>query len=164
MTDIPEWLANWQNGDKSKSDKTARPENSRSANRWVRGMPSPNPLGRPKGIVDRRMQIAQGLFENAEAIVDAMVEKALEGDSGAASLILSRVLPSLRAQSERVQFDFDATASISEQMESVLQAVSEGSVSADVAKQILEAVAALQKMRDVEALVAQVKIIEQRLS
>ncbi len=110
------------------------------------------------------MQIAQGLFENAEAIVDAMVEKALEGDSGAASLILSRVLPSLRAQSERVQFDFDATASISEQMESVLQAVSEGSVSADVAKQILEAVAALQKMRDVEALVAQVKIIEQRLS
>ncbi|MBO9712180.1 MAG: hypothetical protein J7495_04640 [Sphingomonas sp.] len=108
------------------------------------------------------MQVAQRLFEDAEGIVDAMVAKALEGDTGAAGLILSRVLPSLRAQSEKVQFEFDASAPISRQAEMILEAIASGALAPDVGKQILEAVNSLATIRAVEDIEARIVILEQK--
>lgn len=152
----PEWLRGW------KPEKAKKGKNAGSGSRWVAGMASPNPAGRPKGIVDRRMQIAQRMFDSADGIIDAMVVQALEGDTSAASLILARVLPSLRAQSERVQFDFDASAPISQQVEQVLQAVSEGALSPDLGKQIIEAAQSLAAIRAAEYLEARIITLEQR--
>mgnify|MGYP001479653720 CR=1 FL=1 len=43
---------------------------------WVKGMKSPNPKGRPKGIVDRRAKITESMLTDASDIVEAVVAKA----------------------------------------------------------------------------------------
>jgi hypothetical protein len=102
------------------------------------------------------------MFDDAGGIVDAMVEKALEGDTGAAGLILSRVLPALRSQAERVSFEFDATAPVARQVEQVLAAIASGAVAPDVGKQIIEAIGALSAIRATEELAARIEALEAR--
>ncbi|UZK65866.1 DUF5681 domain-containing protein [Sphingomonas sp. M1-B02] len=127
---------------------------------WTPGMRSPNQAGRPKGIVDKRSKLSQRMLADAEGIVSALIDKALEGDTGAASLILSRVLPSLRSQAEKVAFDFDATAPVVRQVEQVLAAIAGGVVAPDVGKQIIEAIGALSAIRATEELEARLAALE----
>lgn len=127
---------------------------------WTPGMRSPNPAGRPKGIVDKRSKLAQRMLADAESIVSVLIEKALEGDTGAASLILSRVLPSLRSQAEKVSFDFDPTAPVARQVEQVLAAVADAAVAPDVGKQIIEAIGALSAIRATEELEVRLAALE----
>jgi len=128
--------------------------------RWYKGMPSPNRGGRPRGITDRKAKLAQRIMDDADGVVRVMIEKALEGDASAASLILSRVLPALRSQNEKVQFDFDPTASISSQVEAVLAAVASGAVAADVGKQIIDAIGTLSNVRMAEELDQRITMLE----
>lgn len=123
-------------------------------------MRSPNPKGRPPGIVDKPAKLSQRMLADAEGIVSALIDKALEGDTGAASLILSRVLPSLRSQAEKVSFDFDATAPVVRQVEQVLAAIAGGAVAPDVGKQIIEAIGALSAIRATEELEARLAALE----
>lgn len=128
---------------------------------WTPGMRSPNPAGRPKGIVDKRVRLNQQMLADAEAIVSALVERALEGEVGAASLILARVLPALRSQAEKVTFDFDPQASVATQVEQVLAAIAGGVVAPDVGRQIIEAVGALAAIRATEELEVRLRALEQ---
>ena len=127
---------------------------------WKKGMPSPNPKGRPPGISDKRAKLAQRMLDDANGIVDAMIGKALDGDTGAAGLILGRILPALRSQTEKVTFQFDATAPTILQVEQVLRAVSEGKVAPDVGKQIIEAIGALSAVRAVDDLEERIITLE----
>jgi len=101
------------------------------------------------------------MLADADGIVDAIVAKALEGDTGAASLILSRVIPALKAQAEKVQFDFDATAPASQQVEAVLGAMSGGIIAPDVGKQVIDAIGALSHVRATEELEARITALEE---
>ncbi len=104
----------------------------------------------------------QRMLNDADGIVDAIIAKALGGDPASASLILSRVLPALKAQSEKVTFDFDSAAPIARQAEMVLSAVATGIVAPDVAKQILESIAALASVRATEELESRLAALEAR--
>ena len=147
----PKWRQGWE----------PAPAEQKGGNpKWVKGMPSPNPRGRPPGITDKKAKLAQRMLADADGIVGVMVDKALEGDTGAASLVLSRVLPALRGQSEKVQFDFDAGASISEQVAQVLDAVAAGAVAPDVGKVIIESVKALADVRALEELEQRIVMLE----
>ena len=128
---------------------------------WHKGMKSPWPAGRPSGSTPRT-KLTQRMLEDADGIVDAIVAKALEGDTGAAGLIMSRIIPALKAQSEKVQFDFDPSQSVSRQIEQVLAAIASGAVSADVAKQIIDAVGTLSACRVVEELEMRIITLEER--
>lgn len=150
-TTKPKWMEGWQ----------PTPAKGRGGNpTWVKGMPSPNPKGRPPGITDKKAKLAHRMLADADGIVGVMVDKALEGDTGAASLILSRVLPALRGQSEKVQFPFDADAPVSEQVAQVLDAVAAGAVAPDVGKLIIESVKALADVRAVEELEQRIVLLE----
>jgi len=127
---------------------------------WTPGMRSPNPQGRPKGIVDKRAKLAERMLADAEGIVSALCDKALEGEVGAASLILARVLPALRSQAEKVQFDFDASAPVVTQVEQVLAAIAGGTVAPDVGRQIIEAIGALSSIRATEELEKRLAVLE----
>ena len=81
-------------------------------------------------------------------------------DTGAASLILSRVLPALRNQTEKVQFPFDPGAPIPQQIEAVLAAVAAGAVAPDVGQVIIQSVKALADVRAVEELEARIITLE----
>ncbi len=129
---------------------------------WTKGMPSPNPSGRPPGAKDKRARIAEALLDDAQEIVRVVIDKALDGDVQAAGLVLARVAPVLRSQAERVSFALDAKAPLAEQVEAVLQAVSEGKVAPDVGKQIIETVGALGAIRQVDAFEARLAALEGR--
>ncbi|WP_312784451.1 DUF5681 domain-containing protein [Brevundimonas sp.] len=138
------------------------PEAQKPARMWERGGPSPNPKGRPPGIVDKRTRVSQALLDDAPAVARVVVDAALEGDMQAASLVLSRIAPVLRGQMEKVAFEFDTTAPVARQVEQVLAAVARGQVAPDVGKQIIDAVQALSTIRATEELEARLAALEQK--
>lgn len=148
-TEKPAWLDGW-------TPEPGKPGNPA----WRKGMKSPNPAGRPKGIVDKRLRVGQQMLDDAGAIVRVMIDKALEGDASAAALILSRVLPALRSQSEKVAFDFDPTLPVSRQVEQVLAAIAGGQVAPDTGKLIIEAIGALSAVRATEELEQRIILLE----
>ncbi|WP_294390668.1 hypothetical protein [uncultured Sphingomonas sp.] len=102
------------------------------------------------------------MLADADGIVAALAERALDGDSGAASIILSRVLPPLRSQAEKVAFPFDASAPVARQVKQVLDACASGTVAPDVAKLVIESIKALAEVRAVEELEQRVVLLEAR--
>lgn len=130
--------------------------------RWVKGMPSPNPNGRPVGVLDKRSRVTKALMEDAPAVARVVLDAAKDGDIQAAALVLSRVAPMLKAQLEPVQFDFDPAAPITSQIEAVLAGIAGGAVPVDVGKQIIDAIGTLSNARAVESLEERIVILEAR--
>jgi hypothetical protein len=64
--------------------------------KWVKGMKSPHPAGRPKGIVDKRRKLRRVFTDNGEGLVQTAVNAALAGDMQALSMALARVVPPSR--------------------------------------------------------------------
>ncbi|SEP49923.1 hypothetical protein SAMN02990966_07455 [Rhodospirillales bacterium URHD0017] len=158
----PQWLQNYRAAQKTPETKSITVATGPGSARWVKGMPSPNPKGRPPGIRERKAKITERLLDQAGAVIDVMLEKALEGDAAAAALVVNRVLPVLRPQSEKVTFTLNADASISKQVEQVLVAISQGEVAPDVGKKIIEAVQSLANVRAVEDLEQRIMMLEAR--
>lgn len=139
-TETPEWLAEWkQNPASQVPQKIGNPN-------WHKGMRSPNPKGRPIGQT-KQSKLMQRMLDDAGEVVDAVMGKAKDGDPASASLVLSRVLPALRAEMRTVEFDFDPTAPASAQIEAVLAAIAAGAVPVDVGKQIIDAIGTLANAR-----------------
>jgi Asp-tRNA(Asn)/Glu-tRNA(Gln) amidotransferase B subunit len=149
----PEWLENWKPD--PDAPKTGNPN-------WKPGMKSPNPKGRPRGIVDKRMRVAKLLEDDADKVVRVVIDSALKGDVSAASLVLSRIAPALKAQAEKVNFEFDASAPMTEQVQSVLQGIANGEVSPDVGKQIIESIATLAGIKQIDELEKRLAALEIR--
>jgi len=128
---------------------------------WAPGCPSPNPSGRPKGIPDKRLVATQQMLEEMRNIVAVLIGKALEGDTGAISVVLSKTLPSLKAQAEKVNFDLNTNAPASEQVSQVLDAIASGAVAPDVGRLIIDSVKALAEVKATEDLDARITALEE---
>ncbi len=128
--------------------------------RWVKGMPSPNPRGRPRGIIDKRTRVTQALMDDGLEIARVVTAAAKEGDLQACSIVLSRIAPALRPETYPVQFAFDPAASMAEQIEAVLTAIAAGAVAPDVGKLIIDAIGTLSSARAVEELEARIITLE----
>jgi hypothetical protein len=102
------------------------------------------------------------MLDEMRNIVAVLVAKALEGDTGAASLVLSKVMPSLKAQAEKVSFRFDAAAPVSDQVAQVLDAIAAGAVAPDVGRLIIESIKALADVRATEELEARIAALEEK--
>jgi hypothetical protein len=100
------------------------------------------------------------MLDEMRNIVAVLVAKALEGDTGAAAIVMSKVLPSIKAQAEKVNFQFDANAPISEQVAQVLDAIAAGAVAPDVGRLIIESIKALSDVRATEELEARIEALE----
>lgn len=101
------------------------------------------------------------MLDEMRAIVSVLVGKALEGDTNAASIVLSKTLPSLKAHAKPVQFDFDATAPISDQVSAVLDGIATGHVPPDVGRLIIDSIARLADVRASEELAARIEALEE---
>lgn len=152
----PPWGSDW----KPAPPPPAPPVRGAGNPAWTPGCPSPNPKGRPAGVPDKRLLATQAALDEMKAIVQMLVGRALEGDVNAASIVLAKVLPSVKAQAEKVEFDFDPNAPISVQVAQVLQAVSEGKLAADVGRLICDSIARLADVRATEELAARIEALE----
>lgn len=150
--DQPEWL----------QDYTPDPRgNSGSGNpNWKPGMRSPNPMGRPKGIVDKRQKVQEALGDDAPAVARVVIDAALKGDMQAAGLVLSRIAPTMKAQAERVQFELSDDAPLSAQARQILQAVADGKLDGESAKTLIACLQSVSGIKATEDLESRLAILE----
>lgn len=158
MTDTiaPPWGTDWKPEPPPIPTEPRGPGNPN----WIAGGPSPNPSGRPPGRPDRRLLATEQMLQEMRGIVSVLVAKALEGDSNSAAIVLSKVMPSVKAQAEKVQFDLNTDAPISEQVAQVLDAIATGAVAPDVGRLIIDSVARLSDVRMQETLEARIEALE----
>lgn len=161
MSEVPQppWMQGW------KPQPVVAPEAERPRGpgnpAWTPGCPSPNPQGRPKGIPDRRLLATEAMLEKLQGIVGVLIEKALEGDSNSASILLAKTLPSLKAQAEKVNFTLNTEASASEQIAQVLDAIASGELAPDVGRLVIDSVKALAEVKASEELEARIVALEE---
>ena len=94
---------------------------------------SGNPTGKPRGALGLPGKMRQALAQEAQGILDAMIQAAKQGDTTAAGLILSRVIPPLRPNHGPVSLPGLADASPNEQLRQVIAATASGEIAPDVA-------------------------------
>lgn len=127
---------------------------------WKKGGTSPNPLGRPPGILDKRQKMQRALGESADAVIAMVQSKALEGDMQAANIIISRLVPVIKAEGALVKFAFDAGLPLAQQVEQITQAIADGHISADVARQVVDVIDRLAGIRQVDDLAIRIAALE----
>ena len=146
----PEWLRNNRAG-------TSLPAHLKV---WKRGGPSPNPKGRPPGIVDKRSRIAQAFMDDGVEIAKIVIDAAKAGDMQAANLVLSRLQPVLKARAETVTFQLDPTAPLTQQAQQVIVAVAAGEVDPDTGKVLIDCLSAFGGLREVDELAERITSLE----
>lgn len=105
------------------------------------------PTGRPKGIPDRRRKMTESILNDLEGILNVVKARAADGDMQAASLLLARTLPTMKAEGERLQFEFDATLSPAKMLAQVTQAVANGDLSIEQGRQFADMVRQLAEVK-----------------
>jgi hypothetical protein len=103
----------------------------------------------------------QQMLDEMRNIVSVLVAKALEGDTNACAIVMQKVLPSVKAQAEKVQFDYDSTAPASVQVAQVLDGVAQGRLAPDVARLIIDSIKSLAEVKTTEQLEARIVALEE---
>jgi Family of unknown function (DUF5681) len=116
---------------------------------WQPGQ-SGNPAGRKVGTRIKRTLLREELEKDGSALAAAIKAKALEGDMTAAGLWLARLEPVLRQRGPTVEFELDINASPATQFARVMQAVSDGELTIEDAKQITDMIRQLAEVRALE--------------
>ena len=122
---------------------------------------SGNPKGRPHGTTRTGKLIAM-LEPHAPALVDKVVELALNGDTTALRLCLERLYPALKAKEEAIPIDdLDANASVSEQAKSVINALAQGELSTAQASSVMQSLSAQARIIEIDELEQRVRQLEE---
>ena len=120
--------------------------------RFAKGK-SGNPTGRPKAADELRRRLESGMDGAANAVLAA----AEKGDMQACRLILERLLPAIRPAHAPVTFDLNENAPLADQARQILAAVARGELPPDQGRALVDAVAAV-------VLVVELDEIERRLN
>ena len=129
--------------------------------RFVPGV-SGNPAGRPKGAKDKKTLVAQEFEKSGSEIAKVVIDKALEGDIGAANLVLQRISPPLKTRAEKVHFELDSHASLTEQARQVLVAMASGDIDPGTAQVVINCISAFAGLRQVDELDERLRALEEK--
>jgi hypothetical protein len=121
---------------------------------------SGNPNGRPQGS-GIAGELRKAITENASAIVEAMIDKAKEGDTTAAKVLLDRVCPSLKPEAQIITLPDMANAeTLLERATAAIVAAANGELAPDIASQLVQAVGVLSKVTEVQDLEKRLEALE----
>jgi hypothetical protein len=126
---------------------------------------SGNPLGRPKGTVDRRNKYRKFLEDKADDLIRTLVEMALNKEPTAMKLCIERLIPKLKGSTINLQVpDNLNNQSIMRLGEQVLQKIASEEMTLEEGKemfQLIEShtriVVAQELQKDYESLLADMK-------
>ena len=107
---------------------------------------SGNPVGRPKGSVNKQLKM---LREAAELVLPLVLERALKGDADAQKLIIERGVPRMKSVAPAEPFILPE-GSLAEQMQALLQQVATGQLSVTAATQAMGLIVATNKAKEAE--------------
>ena len=123
---------------------------------------SGNPAGRPRGIPNPQARLRQAISEHVPAIITRLVAAALDGDVGAAGLLLSRVLP--QAKPEAISLPVFDGGTMADRAEQVVSDAMSGTLSPTAAAELIGVLAAQAKIAEVSELAERMAAIEERLN
>lgn len=140
-------------------------ESARKYAENTRGKPfEPGNPGRPKGARNRATRAAEELLDGEiEGLTRKCIDRAQEGDMQAMRLVLDRAFPVRKGRP--VQIDLPAMADaegVSEGFGAVLQAVSQGDLTTDEAKDISSILEARRKAIETQDLDARISALESK--
>lgn len=119
---------------------------------------SGNPAGRPPGIGTAE-PLRAAIREHVPAIITAMVEQAKAGDVQAARLLLERAIPAVKPIAEPVRVDMVGDT-LTDKAASILDTVSRGELSPADAKLLLDGLAGVAKITEIDELARRVSALE----
>ena len=123
---------------------------------------SGNPKGKPKGARDKRTAWRTDMGAELPALIKKLIELAKAGDLAAMSLILSRVCPPLRATAAPIELPaLGSAATRAEAAQAVIGAVAAGQLGTDAATDLINALASIAKIVEVDELAARITTLEE---
>ena len=129
--------------------------------RYKKGQ-SGNPVGRPRGIKDKRTSIRELLKPHAKDLIDKAVSLALDGDTTALRLCLDRLIPPLKQRDEPVSLKLTGTT-LTENGLSVINALSKGEITPSEANSFLQAIVAQTRITEMDEIEARLTKLEKRI-
>lgn len=141
--------------------KGATPAADSGQRGWLPGQ-SGNPMGRPTGSRNKKNIIAAEFAKDGSKLARVVMDAALEGDMQAASLVLHRLSPPLRARAEKVTFDLDPTAPLTTQAQQVISAVARGDIDPDTGQLLVGCITALAGVKQIDELEQRLSALERR--
>ncbi|MBK7509390.1 MAG: hypothetical protein IPI16_15210 [Comamonadaceae bacterium] len=126
---------------------------------WKPGQ-SGNPKGRPAGTGDVS-KLRAAIAKQVPVILDAMMTKALDGDVGAARLLLERAVPPLKAMEPTLALTLpDGT--LTDQGRAVLRSVANGVLAPSQGAALLGAIGTLARVTEIDELETRIAALEVR--
>jgi thioredoxin-like negative regulator of GroEL len=129
---------------------------------FKKGQPSPNPQGRPKGS-GLSGKIRKAIESEQQEILQAVIDKAKSGDISAAKILLDRVCPSLKPETQQVALPQLSHGSLTERATEVLNAVASGQLSPDAASQLISSISTLAKVVEMDEVINRLNSLEQKV-
>ena len=122
---------------------------------------SGNPAGRPKGSPDKRTAL-RGLFEGkAEDLVNAVIQKALDGDVTAMRLCIDRIIPAINAESLPIVMPMvNQEGTAADQARDVLGAIANGDLNTEHGAHVVGAIGTLAKIVELDELEKRLAALE----
>ncbi|QWV97465.1 hypothetical protein KP005_19355 [Geomonas nitrogeniifigens] len=120
---------------------------------------SGNPAGKPPGTKDKRTELRALLKPHAPALIQKVVDLALEGDSAALRMCLDRLVPPVKATAEPVQVEA-TEGSLAEQAQAIYQQAANGELGPDEAGALIGLLQAQAKIIEISELEARITALE----
>ncbi len=108
--------------------------------------------------METKLKAAVG--EQFDALVKVVVEAALSGDMQAATILMARLVPTVRPTQEPTPFELSGNT-LTERAQSLLTATAEGKLSVGDAKTLLDALAAVAKIEQMDELSSRLDRLEE---
>ncbi len=124
---------------------------------WPKGT-SGNPRGRRPGTGEVA-KLRAAIAEHVPTILERLVAAALQGDTGAARLLLERVCPPLKATEEPARLALP-DGSLTEQGRCVLAAVAAGTLAPGQGAALLASLGTLAKLQEADELERRIAALE----
>lgn len=124
--------------------------------KWKPGE-SGNPKGRTANPISERFRLAAG--SQLEAVIEAMIVAAKKGDSSAAKILLDRCIPPFKPMARTEAFPISGQ-SLTERAESILNAVSAGTLAPADGKALIDSLATLARITETDELERRVEALE----
>lgn len=123
---------------------------------WKSGQ-SGNPAGRRANPIAERFRKATE--EQLDAVIEAMLKAAQEGDTAAAKLLLDRCIPPYKPVAPTTAFPLSGDG-LTERAESILAAVAAGTLAPADGKALIDSIGSLARIAEIDDLEKRVAALE----
>ena len=118
---------------------------------------SGNPAGRPRS---ESTELRQKLATHGEAVAGVVIEAALNGDIQAAKIVLERLCPPLKPSAAPVTISLPENPGIADTARAIIEHAAQGQIAPDVAGQLVQSVAALARVVEIDELERRLAALE----